>query len=306
MDFTNIIMMALTVFGSIIFFGGLFGVILKNKAVEEKRKKFVILSLALLICGFLILLIPSVYIFTLNRADDGIGLLYSDSLEGAVFEDDYEKAEKLLKEGANPNEPYMGYDSNDEPIIHAVANNNIEMVKLLLDYGADIEATNSSGNTPLIIAASNSDNTDMIEFLLENGADATAVNKSKATAIHMAAEASNLKAVKILEKAGADIKAKDTYNEDALCYACDPAKVLPSIDLIKYLAEDKKLDVTYNFVDKDGNTQDLVSIVALNQMEYSQEYASDDDYDPNVVSKTYSQVEEYLKKAIKKAEKKKK
>ena len=61
-----------------------------------------------------------------------------------------------------------------------------------------------------------------------------------------------------------------------------------------------------NYVDKNGDKQDLVEIVALNQMEYSQEYASDDDYDPNVVSKTYSGIEEYLKKAIKEAKKSKK
>jgi ankyrin repeat protein len=56
-------------------------------------------------------------------------------------------------------------------LIRAAQNNNLEIVKLLLNVGADIDKQTKSGDTALIIAANNDNNREIIELLLDYGAD---------------------------------------------------------------------------------------------------------------------------------------
>lgn len=58
------------------------------------------------------------------------------------------------------------------PLMYAVMENKIPMVKLLIKAGADINAKNENGVTPLIVAVARSDNydCDIIETLLKAGA----------------------------------------------------------------------------------------------------------------------------------------
>lgn len=56
-------------------------------------------------------------------------------------------AELLLKGGANPNVP--GGQGNETPLHDAVFIGKINMVRLLLSHGADLNARNSRGLTPV-------------------------------------------------------------------------------------------------------------------------------------------------------------
>jgi ankyrin repeat protein len=56
----------------------------------------------------------------------------------------------LLKAGADPNRANKNKQS---PLMHAVARNKINIVKLLLDSGADVDAQDNTGGTPLLYAA---------------------------------------------------------------------------------------------------------------------------------------------------------
>ncbi|KAL8905777.1 MAG: hypothetical protein Q9171_006546 [Xanthocarpia ochracea] len=56
------------------------------------------------------------------------------------------------------------------PLHLAVSNGHLDTVRLLLEHGADIEATTPSGETPLILAVQNADG-DIVELLLAFGAD---------------------------------------------------------------------------------------------------------------------------------------
>ncbi len=80
-----------------------------------------------------------------------------------------------LENGADPNQ-YPQY--NMTPLQIAISKNNIEAIKLLLEYGADINAKNSPDIwTPLIticnrnVTFTTKENKKLIIFLLENGAD---------------------------------------------------------------------------------------------------------------------------------------
>ena len=56
--------------------------------------------------------------------------------------------------------------NNSTPLIYAAYNNNIEIIKLLLNSDADIDKQNSAGRTALMSAAYNN-NREIIELLLD-------------------------------------------------------------------------------------------------------------------------------------------
>lgn len=71
----------------------------------------------------------------------------------AMFQDDVEKTEKLLKSGV----PLDFYISNNDgtdgfyltPLIHAIKQVSTDIVDVLIQYGADVNETDSVGVTPL-------------------------------------------------------------------------------------------------------------------------------------------------------------
>lgn len=89
---------------------------------------------------------------------------------------------------------------------------HIEIARLLLAAGAPLEvaSTNSHKNFPLQAAASGC-RAEMVRFLLENGADANCRNSpSRVTPLHHAAACGHLEIVKTLLLIGADPKATDS------------------------------------------------------------------------------------------------
>ena len=69
---------------------------------------------------------------------------------------DYDKVYKVLKNGANVN---AQNEDGDTPLIHAINSGDYDMVRLLLDQpGIEVNAKNDAGHTPLIHAFTTSDN----------------------------------------------------------------------------------------------------------------------------------------------------
>jgi YVTN family beta-propeller protein len=67
------------------------------------------------------------------------------------------------------------------PLGDAAFHGNLEIVKLLIDQGADVNATNRDGNTPLIVAAFMC-RTEVVQYLLERGASLNHKNDRGETA----------------------------------------------------------------------------------------------------------------------------
>jgi ankyrin repeat protein len=84
----------------------------------------------------------------------------------AASSDDLKLLEMLLKSGCNPNAEF-----DDEPLIFlAQLQDRKETVKMLLDYGADIEARDSIGYT-VLGEAIDTTHYDMALYLIEQGAN---------------------------------------------------------------------------------------------------------------------------------------
>lgn len=98
-------------------------------------------------------------------------------------------------------------------LLHAVNNQDLARVRGLIGEGADPNETDENGDCPLIIAAYRG-YTEIVRVLLEAGADVTAVDPSmKATALHAAAYAGHAEAARLLIELGRiDIDKQGPYN----------------------------------------------------------------------------------------------
>ncbi len=91
--------------------------------------------------------------------------------------------ERWLKLGANIN---ATAPEGATPLMFAVANNQEESVRLLLENDADTEKAANDSKTPLLVAVDNG-NTGIAEMLIRAGADIDHTDRNGATALHYAA-----------------------------------------------------------------------------------------------------------------------
>ncbi|HYY59691.1 MAG TPA: ankyrin repeat domain-containing protein [Pyrinomonadaceae bacterium] len=169
----------------------------------------------------------------------------------AASENDLPRVKELIAAGADVNRRDKNLDATalDEAAIYG----NREMVRALLDAGAEINARNSrrqtalmmldddatdnlvwdlvsagakinlrdeDGDTALILAAGLS-NTEALRALLNAGAKINARNKSGETALMKAAGAGNKESVKLLIEFGANLNVRNNDGETALKLAED-------------------------------------------------------------------------------------
>jgi ankyrin repeat protein len=98
---------------------------------------------------------------------------------------------------------------------HAAHVEDIALVQLLLDRGADIKAENNNGTTALHIAAEK-ENRAVAQLLLDRGADVDAKRRSGETALHIAAKYGSKTVAQLLLDRGTDFNAKTRSRETAL------------------------------------------------------------------------------------------
>ena len=123
----------------------------------------------------------------------------------------------LIQAGANVNA--VDEDGNT-PLHYAVEIRNMEIVKALIKAGAELEAGNGGRNTPLMMAIAG-DDLQMIQLLMASGAVVKDSASGKAHGVlHTAAyHSNNLEVLKLLLKAGAHVNGRDESGNTALLYA---------------------------------------------------------------------------------------
>lgn len=89
------------------------------------------------------------------------------------------------------------YDSNHFQPNEKLYKEKAEVVRLLIEHGADVTVTDESYSTPLHLASSWG-NLEIMRLLKEHGADITAQDVSRRTPLHLASDWVSAKAVSLL------------------------------------------------------------------------------------------------------------
>lgn len=130
-------------------------------------------------------------------------------LNTAVKTNDIKLAEKLIRWGANPN---LIIDKNQETsaLMFASIYGYTEMVKLLIENGADVNLRDKNGATALTSSAW-AGNADIVEILIKNKADINAKHNIGRTALWFAVAQNHSDVVEIIKKyGGKDLGAGET------------------------------------------------------------------------------------------------
>ena len=130
----------------------------------------------------------------------------------SIKENDYVALAKLLKRGISPNLK----DEIGIPVLQiASQNGNMQMVRFLVNNGAEINCINRVGQTPLTWA-SRFMHIEIVKYLLYNGADVNKTDqKYQLTSLIGAAVGGNISIGELLINSGALINHKDVINNAA-------------------------------------------------------------------------------------------
>ena len=155
---------------------------------------------------------------------------------------------KYLTAGANVNA--QARDTLTTPLMSASFKNNIDVVNILINYGANLNMRDINGNTALILACENG-YFGIVDRLIQKTPDINIQNIQGINALMMACKSGNLRIVKrLLELPNININARDFPGDTALIFACRSDKV----DIVKLLLETGRVDI---------NAQDQYGLTAL-------------------------------------------
>ena len=128
----------------------------------------------------------------------------------------------LIKKAAQVNRKSEGF-GGVSAIGVAAFDENLEMVKLLIDNGADVSSEADNGKTVLLEAILSEKSYDIVKLLIEKGADVNRSNDDKQTPLMKAAQYNLPAVVKLLLDSGASKKGTDFYGKTAMKYAEETA-----------------------------------------------------------------------------------
>jgi len=138
----------------------------------------------------------------------------------------------LLSHGADPN---IADDTGITPLLKASNLGRVDLVMCLVNTGkASLDMKNKEGNTALNEAA-NKGHLEVVKFLLDNGADVDLRNATGKTPLHRAVASSKLAIVRILLESCANKDAQDMFGYTPLHYGAFHG----AVECVKLLVENK-------------------------------------------------------------------
>jgi len=118
-----------------------------------------------------------------------------------------------------------GNPEADRALRVAIREGNIEAAKQAIDDGADVNAKDKRGQTPLLNAAPPMGHKEIIELLIAKGADVNAKTESGWNPLHRAAYYRHKEIVELLIAKGADVNAKDDTGDTPLDSAASKKQI---------------------------------------------------------------------------------
>ncbi len=133
-------------------------------------------------------------------------------LTTAIRQGEVDMVKLLLENHADANMETEPPNGPSTPLHWAIAENQDQIVPLLLDHGAKPNAVDSDGE-PILVYATRQGNVDVIRSLIQHGADVNATDKKGFAPLHWAVQKKDLSRAEILiaNKAQIDAKTSDGY-----------------------------------------------------------------------------------------------
>lgn len=162
-----------------------------------------------------------------------------------TFEAKVEDVKRLLEAGADVD---ARDDSGETPLIRASAQGHLEVAKLLIRRGADVNARDGrERDKTVLMTAALMEQPEFAKLLIDSGADVHARDKGKHTAIWNAVYNREIRTIELLLDKGADVNARDKGGGTPLHWAA----FHPRKEVIELLLQ-RGADV--HAVDNDGET----------------------------------------------------
>ncbi|XP_031330499.1 ankyrin repeat domain-containing protein 50 isoform X1 [Photinus pyralis] len=184
-------------------------------------------------------------------------LLEAGAVEQADPEDgDYESQLSLVTSSTEPSpEPLFDlHDLHGQAALHVAARlGQAQVVKVLLQAGADVDQADGDGWTPLRAAAWGG-HTEVVELLVKHGCALDSVDAENRTALRAAAWSGHEEIVKILLENGANVNLTDHEGRTALIAAA----YMGHAEIVEHLLNH---GADINHADADGRT--AISVAAL-------------------------------------------
>lgn len=155
---------------------------------------------------------------------------------------DLQAVKKVIARGIDVNAPDPGLGRT--ALHFAARHDSVELIQILLDAGADVNASNNWGDTPLHIAAAEIKSPSVVLKLIEAGADVNAKSSLGYTPLHSTAGSfvpsftsccpNQLEILQALIAAGADVNARswdgETPLHEAAFHAEDPLIIVALVE----------------------------------------------------------------------------
>jgi ankyrin repeat protein len=164
-------------------------------------------------------------------------------LSDSASRGDIARVQKLVSRGANINETDS---AGQTPLMHAISKKQTKTAIALVNMGANINLRDKNGNTALSHAISDG-NRELVVFLLEKGADIKQKDNYGYSCLHMAACYDQLEISKILLKNNVNINEKNSDGDTPLHVAL----IYRAYDVARLLVD---CGADINAQDNDGST----------------------------------------------------
>ena len=165
-------------------------------------------------------------------------------------------------------------DMGRSPLLHACCKGNLSIVKMLVEGGASVRATDYESETCLTLAAHHG-HTETVRYLA--GLPEVDINHkvmNKHTALHRALLTRHSGVVQVLIDAGADIEAKDEEGGSPLFVASKKGNIVMVHMLVKAGAEvhatDNEGNTCLTIAQSEGHTETVRYLVGLLELEVKQ------------------------------------